>query len=238
MSNLPKIDYPTISIQVPPDNKPCLFRPMLVKEEKLLLMAKVSEEETDILTAIKQVVNNCCLDPTLDINKLPLFALEYLFIRLRGFSIGDEIKVSYRDLEDDKSYEFEVDLEKVEILYPEAVDNKIAVTKTSGLVMKYPSSAIYDDKTFLKAEGEETFYRLVIRCIDQIYDEENVYEAKEFSEDDLLEFIELLDIQSFEKIRKFMLDLPSLYYKLEYTNSNGSKRTIELKTLSDFFTLR
>jgi len=235
---LPKIDYPTINIAIPPEKKQYMFRPMLVKEEKLLLMAKVSEEPTDILSAIKQVVTNCCLDPTLDIEKISLFALEYLFIRLRGFSIGDTIKVSYRDTEDDKSYEFEVDLKKVTIVYPKKTDNKIAITKTSGLIMRYPTAAIYDDKTFLEAEGEETFYRLIVRCIDQIYDAENVYEAKEFKEEDLLEFIELLDIQSFEKIRTFMLDLPSMYYKIEYNNSNDTKRVIELKTLSDFFTLR
>ena len=201
-------------------------------------MAKVSEEPTDILSAIKQVVTNCCLDPTLDIEKISLFALEYLFIRLRGFSIGDTIKVSYRDTEDDKSYEFEVDLKKVTIVYPKKTDNKIAITKTSGLIMRYPTAAIYDDKTFLEAEGEETFYRLIVRCIDQIYDAENVYESKDFSEAEILEFIELLDVQSFEKIREFMFNLPSLYYKIEYKNSLGNDRSIEMKALTDFFTLR
>ena len=235
---LPKIDYPTINIAIPPEKKQYMFRPMLVKEEKLLLMAKVSEEPTDILSAIKQVVTNCCLDPTLDIEKISLFALEYLFIRLRGFSIGDTIKVSYRDTEDDKSYEFEVDLKKVTIVYPKKTDNKIAITKTSGLIMRYPTAAIYDDKTFLEAEGEETFYRLIVRCIDQIYDAENVYESKDFSETEILEFIELLDVQSFEKIREFMFNLPSLYYKIEYKNSLGNDRSIEMKALTDFFTLR
>jgi len=235
---LPKIDYPTINITIPPEKKQYIFRPMLVKEEKLLLMAKVSEDDSDILQAIKQVVTNCSLDPTLDIDKLPLYALEYLFVKLRGFSIGDKITVSYRDLEDNKSYDFEVDLGNVDVKFPENIDKTIKITDTSGVIMKYPSSEIYSDKTFLKAEGEETFYRLVVRCIDQIYDAENVYEGKDFDEDAILEFLELVDIPSFEKIREFMLNLPSLYYKLEYTNSNGNERAIELKTLSDFFTLR
>jgi hypothetical protein len=235
---LPKIDYPTINISIPPEKKQYMFRPMLVKEEKLLLMAKVSEEPTDILAAIKQVVTNCCLDPSLDIEKISLFALEYLFIRLRGFSIGDTIKVSYRDTEDEKSYEFEVDLKNVTIVYPKKMDTKIAITKTSGLIMRYPTAAIYDDKTFLGAQGEETFYRLIVRCIDQIYDSENVYESKDFSEEEILEFIELLDVQSFEKIREFMFNLPSLYYKIDYKNSLGNDRNIEMKALTDFFTLR
>lgn len=235
---LPKISYPTISLTVPPDNKAYSFRPMLVKEEKLLLMAKISDDKTDMLTSIKQVVNNCSMDPTFDVDKIPLFALEYLFVRLRGFSIGDSIKVSYRDMEDQQVYDFEVDLKKVEIKYPESLDTKIAITDKSGLVMQYPPAYIYDDKIFLKSEGDETFYRLVVRCIGQIYDADNVYEGKDFSEDDLLEFLELMDIKSFELVRDFMSNLPSLYYKLEYKNATGADKTIELTTLSDFFTLR
>lgn len=235
---LPKISYPTISLTVPPDNKSYSFRPMLVKEEKLLLMAKISDDKTDMLTSIKQVVNNCSMDPTFDVDKIPLFALEYLFVRLRGFSIGDSIKVSYRDMEDQQVYDFEVDLKKVEIKYPESLDTKIAITDKSGLVMQYPPAYIYDDKIFLKSEGDETFYRLVVRCIGQIYDADNVYEGKDFSEDDLLEFLELMDIKSFELVRDFMSNLPSLYYKLEYKNATGADKTIELTTLSDFFTLR
>lgn len=235
---LPKFDYPTINIQIPPDNKNYAFRPMLVKEEKLLLMAKTSEDNSDILQAIKQVVTNCSLDPTLDVDKLPLYALEYLFIRLRGFSIGDKIEVSYRDNEDKKSYDFNIDLNKVDIKYPDTLDNKIAITDTSGIVMKYPSAELYSDKEFLKAEGDETFYRLIVRCIDQVYDGDAVYQGKDFSEADLLEFLEILDIPSFDKVRSFMLNIPTLYYKIEYTNANGNQRTIELKSLSDFFTLR
>jgi hypothetical protein len=235
---LPKISYPTLSITLPSDKKSYSFRPMLVKEEKLLLMAKVSEESTDILAAIKQVVNNCCLDPTFDIDKIPLYILEYIFVRLRGFSIGDNIKVSYRDLEDQKIYDFEVDLKKVEVKYPETVDNKVTITPTSGIVLQYPPASVYSDKTFLKSEGDEAFYRLIVRCISQIYDGDSVFEGRDFSEDDLLEFLEMMDIKSFEKIRDFMANLPSLYYKIEYKNSAGNDKVIELTTLSDFFTLR
>jgi len=235
---LPKISYPTITIVNPADKKSYQFRPMLVKEEKLLLMAKQSDDQTDILAAVKQVVNNCSLDSTFDIDKLPLYALEYFFIRLRGFSVGDEIKVSYRDLEDNKIYDFDVDLKKVEIKYPENVDNKIAITDKSGIVMRYPSASIYSDKVFLNSEGDESFYRLIVRCIDQIYDGDAVYEGSEFTEDDILEFIELMDIKTFEKVREFMSNLPTLYYKLDYKNEMGKDKKIELTTLSDFFTLR
>lgn len=235
---LPKIDYPTLRITVPPEKKPTLFRPMLVKEEKLLLMAKSSEDDTDILQSVKQVVNNCCLDPEFDIDKLPIYALEYVFVQLRAHSIGNEIEVSYRDLEDDKSYKFTIDLQKVEIKYPENVEKIVKITDKSGIVMKYPSAAIYTDKEFLNANGEETFYRLVVRCIDQVYDADNVYEGKDFDEAALIEFIEYMDIPSFDKVRAFMSSMPTLYHKLEYKNSKGNKREIEMKSLSDFFTLR
>jgi len=235
---LPKIDYPILNISIPPEKKAYMFRPMLVKEEKLLLMAKASEEETDILQAIKQVVTNCSLDSTLDIDKLPIYALEYLFVQLRGHSIGNVIEVSYRDLEDNKSYAFNIELPKIEIKYPENVEKIIKVTDKSGVVMKYPPASVYDDKAFLKSEGEDTFYSLVVRCIDQIYDADAVYEGKDFEEKAILEFLEYLDIPSFDKIRLFMSNMPTLYHKLEYKNANGNLRTIELKSLSDFFTLR
>ena len=233
---LPKLTYPTITITIPNTTTKYMFRPMLVKEEKLLLMAKSSEDETDILSTIKQVVNNTSIDPSFDVNSLPLFILEYIFIKLRGFSIGDEIDVSYKDFEDEKIYNFKIDLTKIDIRYPET-ENKILVSKTSGIIMKYPSATIYDDKEFLKSIGDESFYKLIVKCIDQVFDETNVYDAKEFPEAELLEFIELMDIKSFEKIRDYMMNLPTVFHKLEYTNSLGNNRSIELSSLTDFFTL-
>lgn len=235
---LPKISYPTISLTVPSTKNTYSFRPMLVKEEKLLLMAKTSENDGDILGAIRQVVNNCSIDPTFNIDKIPLFALEYLFLKLRGFSIGDEIKVSYRDFEDNEVYSFAIDLKKVEVRDAEQADGKIAITDKSGLVMTYPSANLYADNKFLSELDDDSFYKLVVKCIDKIYDGDAVYEGKDFGEAELLEFLELMDIKSFEKVRAFMAKIPTLYYKIEYTNKMDNKRTIELTSLSDFFTLR
>lgn len=235
---LPKIQYPTTVIKIPSTNKEYMFRPMLVKEEKLLLMAKASTDETDILGTIKQVINNCCLDDKFEVDRLPLFAVEYIFLKLRAASIGDQVKVSYRDFEDDKVYDFLIPLSKVEVKYPENSDNKIEVNDKAGLIMTYPTANLYDDKEFLATVGEESTYQLIVKCIDKIYDEENLYEAKDFEKKDLLEFVELLDIKTYEKVRDFMRNIPSLYYKIEYKNTNGTDRTIELTSLTDFFTLR
>ena len=235
---LPKISYPTFSIKVPPENKEYSFRPMLVKEEKLLLMAKASDDIADILSSLKQVVNNCSEDPTFDVDKLSLFALEYVFLKLRGASIGDVIKVSYRDYEDDKVYDFNIPLSKVEIQYPEKVSNKIEITPTAGLILKYPAATLYDDKEFLKTVGDDSFYKLIARCIDKVYDNDNVYEAKDMEQRDIDEFVELWDIKSFENIKNFLSNVPKLNFKIQYTNEKGNKREIELTSLTDFFTLR
>ena len=124
------------------------------------------------------------------------------------------------------------------IKYPEKVDPKIAINANSGIIMKHPSAQLYDDKDYLKTPGDEGFYRTIAKCIDQVYDKDSVHEGKDFEEKDLLEFIELLDIKSFEKITNFMENLPTIYYKIEYKNEKGSERTIELTSLSDFFILR
>jgi T4 bacteriophage base plate protein len=236
---LPKLNYPTFTIQVPKDSKKYTFRPILVKEEKLLLMSKESNDNAEVFSIIKRIVQSCCLDATFDVNKIPLFALEYYFMKLRAFSIGDVISVGYRDKEDGKIYDFEVDLKKVDIKYPEEnIDTKIQVNKNAGIIMKYPMADLYDDTAFLNMSTEESLYNLVVKCIDKIYDNDKVYESKEYKEEDLLEFVELLDVKSFDKIRKFLSNMPTLHYEIVYKNSLGNERKIELNTLTDFFTLR
>jgi hypothetical protein len=236
---LPKIQYPTTTITFP-DKTKSVFRPMLVREEKLLLMAKESATETDILMAIRQVVNNCSLDPKFDVDTLPLFALEYAFLKLRAFSISDVVRVSYKDDNDNKIYDFDINLEKVTVKYPEVLPEPvIKVTNIAGLKMKWPTAAVYADETFLKAMSEEdSFFKLVVRCIDQVYDGDKVYTTADFNEEELLEFVELLDIKSFQKIRDFLTNVPHLYYKIEYKNSLGQEGQVVLNSLADFFTLR
>lgn len=237
MSNLPKIDYPVHKIKIPSLKKDFHFRPFLVKEEKLLLMAKESDNPSDILTAIKQIISNCAIDPKFDINKLALFDLEYIFLKLRAVSVENTIKVSYRDAEDSKVYEFEIDLDEVEVKFPEKSDNNIKITNKSGIIMKYPSASLYDDKEFLNLDKDYMF-ELIIRCIDSIYYEDQVYNCSDYKKDDLNEFLEGLNIKTFEKIQTFLLTVPRMEYKIEYDNSLGNKREIILSSLNDFFTWR
>lgn len=235
--NLPKIDQPILQIEVPSLKKKYPFRPFLVKEEKLLLMAKDSGEESDILIAIKQIITNCSLDPNLKINNLAIFDLEYLFLKLRMNSVDNIIELSYIDDEDEKEYTFKIDLNEINVFFPENIDNKIKINNISGIIMKYPKASLYDDNEFLQIE-DEYFFNLIIKCIDKIYYQDSVYDVNDYKKEQIEEFLENLDLKTFEKIKNFLNSTPTLKHDLNYTNSLGTERKIELRTLSDFFMLR
>ena len=235
--SLPKISYPTYTIKVPSTKKNVKFRPFLVKEEKLLLMAKESENNSDILLSIKQIVNNCCLDENFDNEKMTIFDLEYIFIKLRAFSVDNIVKVSYKDEEDGQNYEFEVDLNAVEVEFPEKNENNIKISDTFGILMKYPSASLYEDKDFLNLEKDYLF-ELIIRCIDKIYEGDNVFEAKNYTMKDLGDFLENLDSKTFVSVQEFLMNSPKLLHVMKYKNSLGNEKEIRLSSLNDFFTFR
>jgi len=237
MSNLPKIDYPIYTINVPSTKENFKFRPFLVKEEKLLLMAKESENSSDILSAIKQIITNCSLENKFDIDKYAIFDLEYIFLKLRSFSVDNIVKVGYKDFEDEKIYNFEIDLDEVKIIFPEKIDNNIKITENSGIVMRFPPASLYSDKEFLEIEKDYMF-ELIIRCIDKIYYEDEIYETKNYKKEEINEFLENLNIKVFENIQKFLLNVPKMEYIIKYKNSLDNDREIALTSLNDFFTWR
>ena len=230
---LPKIDQPLFDMTIPSTGKKILFRPFLVKEEKILLIAQQSENDSEIIRAIKQILN-ACIQEELDIDSLAIFDLEYMFLKLRARSVNNVVKLSYRDIEDGELYDFELDLDTIEVKMPKVINSKIEINDTVGMTMKYPAASITDRiKDFENEVDLMTFF--IVNCIDSIYDEDNVYVASEFSEAEITEFLDGLDVMSFEKIRQFFESVPRLYHKIEYTNSIESKRTIELTSLKDFF---
>ena len=234
---LPKIDKPLFDLKVPSLDTSIKARPFVVKEEKILLTAQQSGTEKDIVLAIKQVLQNCIVDPTFDTDTLTTFDLEYMFLKLRARSVSNIIEVSYRDNDDNKVYEFEIDLDTVEMLQDKPTNNKIMINDEVGIVMKFPSVTVLENVPEEVSATDLVEY-LVRSCIDQVFDADEVYLASEQTTEELLEFIDSLDIETFNKIREFFDSLPQLYHKLEYTNSNGDARTIELTTLNDFFTWR
>lgn len=233
---LPKINYPIFELTLPSNKQVIKYRPFLVKEEKILLTAQVSGEPQDVINSIRQVINNCILTDDLDIEKMTTFDLEYLFIKIRAKSVNNIIKLAYKDLDDERRYEVEVDLDQIEIQEDPNHTNKIEITKTSGLIMKYPSA---DLATSLKVlDGEmDMFFEVLQNCIESVYDQENVYSAKDYSSEELTEFLESLDVNTFKKIQEFFTTMPKLYYEVKYTNSLGKDKVIPLTTLNDFFTL-
>ena len=237
MSSLPKIDYPILNIKVPSLKKDFMFRPFLVKEEKLLLMAKESNNDADVFSAIKQVVQNCSLDKKFDVNSIAIFDLEYIFLKLRAFSIDSIVKIGYRDNEDKKVYEFEVDLEKINVEFPKKTENTIKINENVGIILKYPPASLYSDEEYLNLEKDQLF-ELIIRCVDKIYDGEEVFNAKDFSKEQISEFLENLNVKVFEKIHNFLLSTPSIKHVIKYKNSMDKEKEIVLKSLNDFFSWR
>jgi hypothetical protein len=230
---LPKISQPLFDMTIPSTGKKITFRPFLVKEEKILLIAQQSENDTEIIRAIKQILNNC-IQEDIDIDNLAIFDLEYMFLKLRARSVNNVVKLSYRDTEDEKIYDFELDLDTIEIDVPAKINSNIDVSENVGMTMKYPSASITDRmKDFDNEVDLMTFF--IVNCIDTIYDEDSVYVANEFSEEEITEFLDGLDVKTFEKIREFFENIPRLQHTIEYKNSNGSIRTIELSSLKDFF---
>jgi hypothetical protein len=230
---LPKINQPLFDLTIPSSGKKITFRPFLVKEEKILLIAQQSGNDTEIIRAIKQILNNC-VQEELDIDSLAIFDLEYAFLKLRAKSVNNVVKLAYRDTEDDEVYNFELDLDTIEIEIPQNINSKIEITDLVGMTMRYPSASITDSMGDFDNEVDlMTFF--IVNCIDTIYDEDNVYIANEFSEEEISEFLDGLDVKSFEKIREFFENVPRLYHKIEYTNKAENLRSIELTSLKDFF---
>lgn len=231
---LPKIDAPLFTINMPSINKKLSCRPFLVKEEKILLMAQQSGEDRDIVLALKQILTNCIQDMSFDPDKLTTFDLEYMFLQLRARSVDNKAKLSYRDLEDDKVYDFEVDLDKVELDMKD-VDSKIPINDEIGIIMKYPTIEFLEQLPELTTP-EELTQLMIASCIDKVYDSENVYDAKEQTPEELQQFVDQLNVNVYNKIKEFLASIPTMSYTIKYKNSLGNERKIELTTLRDFFT--
>jgi hypothetical protein len=234
---LPKLMHPTFDLTVPSTKKKVKFRPFLVKEEKLLLMAKQSEESADITNVLRQIVSNCDVESVLKIDDLASFDIEYLFLKLRSKSVNNIIDLAYTDYEDDEVYKFQIDLDDVEITFNKDHKNVIALTEESGIVMKYPTVDLMSE--VLKQEDLSSILFVMIKgCLDQYYDGDKIVMFKDSNTEEIDEFVDNLPTSVLKDFEVFFDTMPRLYHKLEYKNKKGTDRTIELRTLEDFFTLR
>jgi hypothetical protein len=235
---LPKLTVPLFDEVIPSTNKSIKYRPFLVKEEKILLIAQQGNSRKEMINALKQVINNCCIyqdGSDIDETALTTFDIEYLFVKIRAKSVDNIVTLKYIDHEDKKNYEFKVDLNEINIKYNPDHTNKIKVSDDIGVIMKYPTAELMG-KLNVDTMGEEDVTNTLIKeCMEKIYDADEVYIVKESDPKEVDEFIDSLSIKPFEEIQKFFATMPTLYHKIEYTNSMGTAREIELTTLNDFF---
>lgn len=233
---LPIVAHPTFSLILPSTKEKVEFRPFLVKEEKILLIAMSSEDQADIVRAIKQVISNCITTPSVTVEKFTTFDLEYFFIKLRAKSVQNIITLSYKDNEDQKIYDVEVNLDEVEIKQSEVVSDKIELTPTSGIVLRYPRLSIMDSVETINDPVEFNF-AIMQACIDCIYDGDKVFKTTDFTTLEVQQFLDNLDVKTYQGIQAFIEAMPRVEHTIGYTNSNGKEVKIVLKTLTDFFTL-
>jgi hypothetical protein len=231
---LPKINYPIFELTLPSTQKPLKFRPFTVKEEKILLIAQESDELTDKLRALRQIVNNCCLNLDQDIGTLPAFDLEYVFLKIRSKSVGNIIELTYRDNDDQKTYDFTVDIDTVEVEFNPNHKKNIELTNSLGIIMKYPTIEILE-RAKVDTSDTNSVLTLVSQCIDTIYDEETTYNPKEYTVDELKDFVDSLSAKDFAKITAFFETMPNIKHTLKYKDSNGTEKTIVLQGIDDFF---
>ena len=233
---LPKLMHPTFELKVPSTKQMVKFRPFLVKEEKLMLMAKQSGEQQDIINVIKQVIINCDIENIINAEELSSFDLELLFLKLRAKSVGEEIVISYNDPEDEKTYTFNLNIDDINVYDDPDHTNIIKLSNSSGIVMKYPSAGLMSD-VITKDDVTDILFFMIRGCMDQYFDGDQIILFKDNKVEDIDKFIESLPTSTLKEFEKFFDTMPKLYHKIEYVNEMGTKREVELKSIEDFFTL-
>ena len=233
---LPKLMHPVFELKVPSTKQMVKFRPFLVKEEKLMLMAKQSGEQQDIINVIKQVIINCDIESVINANELSSFDLELLFLKLRAKSVSEEIVISYNDPEDEKTYTFNLNIDDINVYDNPEHTNIIKLSDSSGIVMKYPSASLMSD-VIMKDDVTDILFFMIRGCMDQYFDGDQIILFKDNKVEDIDKFIESLPTSTLKEFEKFFDTMPKLYHKIEYVNEMGTKREVELKSIEDFFTL-
>lgn len=215
---LPKIDTPIYELTIPSTKKKISYRPFLVKEQKLLLMAMEDADGNSQAAVIQQVIRNCVLDD-IDPRELPLYDIEYIFLQLRAKSIGEEVELTYTCPEDKNKIKFKVDLSKVKVNFDKKHTNKIKLTKDVGLTLKEPTIDMLEDFDKLDTENIniDDLISIIISCIDTIYDKETVYDPKDNTKEELEEFISDLSQSQFEEFQMFFETLPKAYKDVKIT---------------------
>ena len=236
---LPKIAAPTYELELPSTGELIQFRPFLVKEEKLLVIAMESEDTKQITNALKSVIKNCILTKGIKIETLPTFDIEYLFLNIRGKSVGEELDVNIICPDDGKTeVSVLINLEDIEVQKNDEHDKKIKVDDTIMIEMKYPSldQFIKNNFDFNKRNAMDQSFELIASCIGTIFTEDEAWSTADCSKKEVTEFLESMNSSQFKGIEKFFETMPKLSHKVSVKNPKTKVESeVVLEGLASFF---
>ena len=230
---LPTINIPTYTLKIPSNKEEIKYRPFLVKEEKILLMAMEEDDDKQQLNAIRQIVSNCTFE-NVNANLLPTFDLEYIFLRIRAKSVGEISTLQLLCEDDGVTYaEVKVNLEEIEVEFVDDHTNIIELNDEVKIEMTYPTFEMLDS---INSGNTEEVFNLISKCVKRIVEGETIYEKDDFTQKELNEFLENLNSEQFSAIRKFFDTMPKLTKEVKYKNPKTKKNNkMTLEGMQSFF---
>jgi hypothetical protein len=233
---LPQVSLPTYELEVPSTGKTLKYRPFVVKEEKLLLLALESEDEKQIEDATKTLLKNC-ITSRVKLEDLALFDLEYIFLNIRAVSVGEVVEMLLTCEDDGETQvRYDLNLTAVEVFKPEDHSSKIMLSDDMGVIMKYPSFEEFVKVSIIGKDTSNEVIEIMGKCIDQIFDGEEVYDSSTTSKKEFVQFVENLTNKQFDDVQNFFTEMPVLRHEIKLKNPNtGVENTFVIQGLSNFF---
>ena len=237
---LPKINTPTYELTLPSTGKKIKYRPFLVREEKILIMAMESEDMTEITNAIVQILSDCILTKDVKVEQLATFDIEYLFLNVRAKSVGETVDVNITCPDDGETQvEMSINIDSIKVQKTRGHKNIIKLDDELSMKLRYPSLEQFVENNFETAEGTSEVGQslsMITSCVDMIYNQEESWEASDYSKKELDEFIEQLNTKQFKQIEKFFTTMPKLSHTIAVKNPNtGVESEVVLEGLASFF---
>ena len=237
---LPKINTPTYEMTLPSTGKKIRYRPFLVREEKILIMAMESENMTEITNAIVQILSDCILSKDVKVESLATFDIEYLFLNVRAKSVGENVEVNVTCPDDGETQvEMTIDIDTIKVQKTRGHKNIIKLDDELSMKLKYPSLEQFVESNFETADGLSEVGQslsMITSCVEMIYSQEESWEASDYSKKELDEFIEQLNTKQFKEIEKFFTTMPKLSHTIMVKNpKTGVESEVVLEGLASFF---
>lgn len=236
--SLPKPPVPTYDLEIPSSGKKIKFRPFLVKEEKLLLIALESKDDEQIKNAVVECMRSCIVTKGIKIEELSMFDLEYIFLNIRAKAAGEVVEMLFTAKDDGETQlPYNLNLEEVEVIRPDGHDKKVELDQTSGMVMKYPGfNQFIDAQIMQKEQTTQEVFDVIVDCVEQIYSGDDVYDAKTTPRKEIAEYLDSLTSKQFEAVQKFFETMPKVSHTFTLTNpKTGVDSEYTIEGLSNFF---